>query len=1068
MCDPSILAPLIPELTKAVGCFSDYVASKMKTIQDLNPKISALKKEIKNLENSKKKVEDKKEVGEKEGKKIKSEVIEWLKEVEGFVNLKPVEEMFNNRKAFAMWLKEEEEMVNNNNNKTLEAWVIEVEEMVNKKEKHCTSFLNCCDSELHKVSREVERKTQRIKELLKDAEFPNGVIDTESLIPVVRIRGPTIQDQKTAKDTLNEVKGLLGEDGTWSIGIWGLAGIGKTTLVRTLNNELKNTLHNELKNTSTQSKPFTVVIWVEVSNRFDRDDDDQRLQTLIAKRLNMEGQMGEDMGNQLRQKLMNEKFLLILDDVWKKIDLDKLGIPRHEENKGCKIILTTRFKQVCRDMGTNKEVKMNVLNPEEAEQLFNQEAKYEGRSKKIKQLAKEIVEECCGLPQAITVVGTAMSKTTEVEQWRHALNELQRSVPSLEGIKNKVYMPLKYSYESLQDNTIKSCFLYCSLFPEDFSIERTKLVEHWMAEGLIDEQKNYLDSMSEGIHMIERLKDSCLLEDGVVKDTVKMHDVVRDVAIWIASSFEGGCRYLVRTGNVSSEISNGNISNSSALERVSFMNNKITKLPDSVICPNASTLLLQHNGSLDTVPEGFLQGFKAVRVLNLGSTNIGSLPHSLLQLCDLRALILSKCKSLEELPPLGELCSLQMLDLHASGIRELPIGMEKLSNLRQLDLSFTGKLKTIKAGIISGLSSLQVLDMTCSAFYFCVNDEEEKGQTTFEELKDFGCRLCILSIQLKRIPEDLSWIDRLSKFQFFIGPKVLFTRTEHDRRVVIGGLELTQKSIIQLRSIASLESLTISRCQVVKCPSDPPPNRGVGLEELHLYRVSGLESVGDLGLNFSELNSIEVCHCSDMKYLFSYGTLPTLEVIQVRFCNNLKELFNYDLGQNMASDPVVPEVRILELWGLSKLRTLCRDKETWSRLEEVEVYQCPHLIRLPLANQNAGAERPKTNIRGSSKWWNALEWDDDTTKSSPQLSFCPWHPSIRQFILHKYYNMQHFFSQKVIIHTLQDLVDDEDFVREKRIGCFLRRASLRLRETDGITRDSVKAEEGEDENDGKH
>jgi disease resistance protein RPS2 len=160
-----------------------------------------------------------------------------------------------------------------------------------------------------------------------------------------------------------------------------------------------------------------------------------------------------------------------------------------------------------------------------------------------------------------------------------------------------------------------------------------------------------------------------------VRDSVKMHDVVRDVAIWIASSSEDGCKSLVRSGIGLSEISVGEFSNSNSLKRVSFMKNNITRLPDCVIqCSEASTLLLQGNELLQTVPERFLQGFEALRVLNLSHTKIQSLPLSLLQLGDLRALNLRDCDYLEELPPLGGLSRLQILDLHFSGIRELPKG----------------------------------------------------------------------------------------------------------------------------------------------------------------------------------------------------------------------------------------------------------------------------------------------------------------------------------------------------------------------------------------------------------
>ena len=127
------------------------------------------------------------------------------------------------------------------------------------------------------------------------------------------------------------------------IGIWGLGGIGKTTLVKNLNNELNNT--------STQL--FGIVIWATVSKNVDI----KNAQTQIANRLNLELKMEESVEGiaiRLHQRLMNEeKYLLILDDVCQKLDLDNLGVPQPDVHKGSKIILTTRFMEVCRKMMTD-------------------------------------------------------------------------------------------------------------------------------------------------------------------------------------------------------------------------------------------------------------------------------------------------------------------------------------------------------------------------------------------------------------------------------------------------------------------------------------------------------------------------------------------------------------------------------------------------------------------------------------------------------------------------------------------------------------------------------------------
>ena len=51
------------------------------------------------------------------------------------------------------------------------------------------------------------------------------------------------------------------------------------------------------------------------------------------------------------------------------------------------------------------------------------------------------------MPLAINLVGAAMRRKTKDELWDDALKELQRLVPSIEGIEAKVYKPLKWSYD---------------------------------------------------------------------------------------------------------------------------------------------------------------------------------------------------------------------------------------------------------------------------------------------------------------------------------------------------------------------------------------------------------------------------------------------------------------------------------------------------------------------------------------------------------------------------------------------------------------------------------------------
>nr|POF06303.1 disease resistance protein [Quercus suber] len=878
-----VVASIVGSAVAATGrLFCGSLYSMIKSTVKLQSELDVFDKEMRSLIVLRDDVKDQTELAEKEGKVIRSNVIEWLREVDELqLKVKPIEAG-----------------------------------MVNSRKLSGCSF-NC--RKRYRVSREVAEILPEIERLLKDSSFNSGVFYPSKRPRAVEHNpGPSIQAQTTASKSLEKTMSQLYVDEVRRIGIWGMGGIGKTTLVKNLNNELK----------SASVKSLGIVIWVTVS---------KNLEAKVEETL-------QGMATRLYQRLQKEeKFLLILDDVWEKIDLDILGVPQPEVHKGCKIILTSRFMEVCREMMTNVEVKMEVLNYEEAWQLFSQIAGDVVGLEQVRPFAEEIVRECSGLPLAIITMGTAMRGKKMIKLWKHALNELRRSVPCMGGVEVKLYMPLKWSYDSLEDGS----------------------------------------------------------RDG----TVKMHDVVRDVAIWIASSSEEGCKSLVRSGIGLSEISVGEFS--SSLRRVSFIDNKITRLPDRVIqCSEASTLLLQGNLPLDTVPESFLLGFEALRVLNISGSRIQSLPSSVLQLGDLRALLLRDYFYLEQLPSLGELNRLQVLDLCATRIRELPRGMENLNNLRQLDLSRTHYLKTIQAGIISGLSCLEVLDMTLSAYHLSVKGEVEEEQTSFEEL---GCleRLLVLSVRLDRIPclnsENVTWINKLRRFQFFIGPTANCLPTRHDkRRVTISGLNLSGEWIGWLLGNASslvlknclglnemledlvinsvgcfvcIKSLTIASSNSSLRPgggcaahSDLLPN----LEELHLqdmtYQESISELVGHLGLRFQKLKLIEVTRCSQMKYLIYCGhfilTLPNLEVIKVSFCDKLDELFSYHSRQKMYPDPVAPSLRILELKNLPKLRTLCRHEQTWPCLEQVDVIKCNLLRKLPFTNQSADTMK---EIKGESQ-----------------------------------------------------------------------------------------------------
>ncbi|XXG69409.1 hypothetical protein AAC387_Pa06g2287 [Persea americana] len=250
-------------------------------------------------------------------------------------------------------------------------------------------------------------------------------------------------DQSSAQRTMEKIWNLLHDEDTSVIYIYGMGGIGKTALMRAINNKLQAT------------GEFDYVIWVTVSKELNL----QRIQKEIMRRLHLEfdeddSYQGRSM--QLRQFLTDKRYMLILDNLWNSIALSEIGIPTNKENRS-KIAITTRMAnmsgvQVCSDMKAEK-IRVETLTEDEAWDLFAAKVGKEVVSRPdIEDVAKDVVKKCGGLPLAIVVVANAMRRQNEPMLWRQALRELRASsVVDFRGMDDVVFRILKLSYDDLRD-----------------------------------------------------------------------------------------------------------------------------------------------------------------------------------------------------------------------------------------------------------------------------------------------------------------------------------------------------------------------------------------------------------------------------------------------------------------------------------------------------------------------------------------------------------------------------------------------------------------------------------------
>ncbi|KAL5741067.1 hypothetical protein ACOSQ2_030247 [Xanthoceras sorbifolium] len=168
----------------------------------------------------------------------------------------------------------------------------------------------------------------------------------------------------------NNVMEALKEADVNFIGVYGMGGVGKTTLVKRVIGQ------------AIEDKLFDVVVIAEVTET----PEIKSIQGQIADELGLKFHEESLTGRaaRLRDRLKKEKrVLIVLDNIWAQLDLEVIGIPlgeqekrsalqeedqkgRNDEQRLCKILLTSRNLDVLRDdMNTQKEFSVEILSEED-------------------------------------------------------------------------------------------------------------------------------------------------------------------------------------------------------------------------------------------------------------------------------------------------------------------------------------------------------------------------------------------------------------------------------------------------------------------------------------------------------------------------------------------------------------------------------------------------------------------------------------------------------------------------------------------------------------------------------
>ncbi|VAH99108.1 unnamed protein product [Triticum turgidum subsp. durum] len=240
----------------------------------------------------------------------------------------------------------------------------------------------------------------------------------------------------------------------------------------------------------------------------------------------------------LKKYLEQRKYLIILDDVWDPEAFHDLSRMFTHNDRGSRVMLTTREVRVATLASPGHILTLEALPEDKAWDLFCKKAFPRDTNHKcpteLKPLSEEIVGKCKGLPLAIVSIGSLLRvREKTMEEWRRINDQLSWEMinnSKLDHIRNILYLSFIYLPTHL-----KSCFLYCSLFPEDYLLHRKQLARLWMAEGFIEERGgSTLEEVAEGY--LKELTDRNMLQlvernhFGRMKK-FRMHDLLRELAV---------------------------------------------------------------------------------------------------------------------------------------------------------------------------------------------------------------------------------------------------------------------------------------------------------------------------------------------------------------------------------------------------------------------------------------------------------------------------------------------------------------------------------------------------------
>nr|XP_028944596.1 putative disease resistance protein RGA4 [Malus domestica] len=714
------------------------------------------------------------------------------------------------------------------------------------------------------------------------------------------------------------------------VAIVGMPGVGKTTLARHVYDD-------------DATKEFNLKVWVSVSDDFNLERVTKAILESATSGLAKEYKEFNQVQESLSKELAGKKFLIFLDDVWNTCVYDlwiKLQSPFRVGALGSKIVVTTRDANVANMMGSTV-YQLGGITDDQCWEVFEQHSLLDitnKRPQKFELIKEKIVAKCRGLPLAARTLG-GLLRCKQVEEWEAILNNKMWSLSDDSGI-----LPvLKLSYHYLP-SSLKRCFAYCSLLPNDYEFGEKQLILLWMAEGLIQqrvEDKKQLEEVGSD-YFQELLSRSLFQKASKSNDKYVMHDLIGELARWAAAEIcfsledKENCDLHPMARHMS--YVSGRFDGVKKFEAISKVKHLRTFLPfaqDLIRLSQYNRNYLTRRLTFDLLPE-----LRILRVLSLNGYEITELPNSIGKLWNLRYLDLSYTK-IKSLPPsTTTLCNLQTLLLKGcSKLKALPSNLSNLINLRHLNNSSGLEGMPPHIGRLTNLQSLS---------YFVVGKgSDQSGIREIGSLLHLRGTLCLSRLENVVDAKDASEAKLIDK-ERLDSLQLEWSNLSGSREMELGVLDMLQppKNLKELtiEGYAGLKfsswigdplfsnMVRVSLYNCASCHLLPPVGQLPCLKELY---IGGMTAVEIIGPEF-----------------YGEGSLPfrVLKILKFSEMEQWEKWLPFDQDKGSG---VFPSLKMLLVQGCPKLEGELPKK--LNSLSKLEIYRCKELV-VEIANYEHASE----------------------------------------------------------------------------------------------------------------